>query len=54
MDTLILLFRLGWGGVGWGGVVGVVEDKAISASNLKSKLKLSLASLEYIAKSHKY
>ena len=35
MDTLILLFRLGvgWGGVGWGWVVGVVEDKAISASN---------------------
>ena len=32
MDTLILLFRLGvgWDGVGWGGVVGVVEDKAIS------------------------
>ena len=43
MDTLILLFWLGvgWGGWGWlgrggvewGGVVGVVEDKAISASN---------------------
>ena len=32
-DTLILLFRVGWGRVELGGVVGVVEDKAISASN---------------------
>ena len=35
MDTLILLFRLG---VGWGGVVGVVDDKAISAQPTELEL----------------
>ena len=50
MDTLILLFRLGvglggagWSWVGWGGVVGVVEDKAISAQT--TELELDLAGL---------
>ena len=38
--TLILLFWLGvgLGGVGWSGVVGVVEDKAISAQPTEFEL----------------